>query len=165
MHCLVEAMEFVWHFQDLIFVMQKLINCNVVSVCVFPQTKSGTPIIFSPLNQPISTEHNIPISSDSVFQVRQILCQSKIKKFNLWLLQCIVVYEQNVASFWKFTAALGCIYFNVFKHEVFNLWAVTATTGRWKLKMLCTSGFTHLWPLLPPDTVCRCVFPQRFHVD
>ena len=37
-----------------------------------------------PLNQPVSTERNILISSDLVFQVRQILCQSEVKKFNLW---------------------------------------------------------------------------------
>ena len=37
-----------------------------------------------PLNQPSSTECNIPISSNSVFQVRQIPCQSEVKKFNLW---------------------------------------------------------------------------------
>ena len=31
-------------------------------------------------NQPVSTERNIPISSDSVFQVRQIPCQLEVKK-------------------------------------------------------------------------------------
>ena len=30
------------------------------------------------------TECNIPISSDSMFQVRQIPCRSEVKKFNLW---------------------------------------------------------------------------------
>ena len=58
---------------------------------VFPQEKKwNTDCLFrnfkavSPLNQPVSTERNILISSDSVFHVRQIPCQSEVKKFNLW---------------------------------------------------------------------------------
>ena len=38
---------------------------------------------FKPLNQPVSKESNISISSDSVFQARQILCQLEVKKFNI----------------------------------------------------------------------------------
>ena len=37
----------------------------------------------SSLNQPVSTERNIPISSNSAFQVRQIPCQSEVTKINL----------------------------------------------------------------------------------
>ena len=36
-----------------------------------------------PLNQPVSTERKNPISSDSMFKVRQILCQSEVKKLKL----------------------------------------------------------------------------------
>ena len=45
---------------------------------VSAEKKGNTDYLFrnletvSPLNQPVSTERNIPISSDSVFQVRQI---------------------------------------------------------------------------------------------
>ena len=59
--------------------------------CVFPQKKKwNTDYLFrnlktvSPLNQPVSTERNILISSDSVFQVWQIPSQSEVKKFKLW---------------------------------------------------------------------------------
>ena len=62
--------------------------CNLLRVSTVK--KWNTDYLFrnlktvSPLNQLVSTEHNIPISSDSLFQVRQILCQSEVKKFNLW---------------------------------------------------------------------------------
>ena len=56
---------------------------------MFPQKKGGTRIIFSGieipcrgdtvLNLSVSTERSIPIRPDSVFQVRQILCQSEVK--------------------------------------------------------------------------------------
>ena len=52
----------------------------------------------SPLNQPVSTERNIPISSDSVFQVRQIPCQSEVKKWPrnaLWYMNKMAPCSEN----------------------------------------------------------------------
>ena len=49
-------------------------------------------------NQPVSTERNIPISSNSMFQVRQILCQSEVKKWPcnaLWYMNKMVPHSEN----------------------------------------------------------------------
>ena len=70
------------------------------------------------LNQPISTERNIPILKLRFHIPSQAKTVSiRSQEIQPMTSQYIVVYEQNGALFGKFTAALGCVYFNVFKHK------------------------------------------------
>ena len=80
--------SYCWWGMDDILVLLSTAGGSILHVST--EKKWNTDYLFlnlktvSPLYQPVSTECNIPFSSNSVFQVRQIPCQSEVTKFNLW---------------------------------------------------------------------------------